>query len=137
MKQVWYHYTLWEDFQNGMYNEQKEGRKERVQMAIYLLQSPTMLYVYMKRVTEEWKHATEQTLTNPSINHQAWLGQCACNLFGGVKEDETREAWGHLTNMERYEANKVADKVDEEWVRQYTKCHDSYQLSIFDEEVFG
>lgn len=132
MKPVFYHYTLWEDFKNGMYDEVKEGRNTRVQKAVYLLSNTNLLYTYMKKVTTEWKYCVEQTLTNNSINHQAFLGQTACNMYAGIKEDETREAWGYLTNQQRYAANKVADRVDEEWLREYMKTQDNYQLSLFD-----
>lgn len=131
MKQVWYHYTTWEDFQNGMYNEVKEGRKQRVLQAAKILSNTELLYVYMKRVTQEWKYATEQNLTNMSINHQAFLGQAACNIGAGIKEDETREAWGLLTNEQRYAANKVADQVDLEWQNEYLKDKIGYQFSLF------
>ena len=129
MKQVFYHYTQWEDYQNGMYNEQKEGRAHRVKLAVCLLSDPVELYKNMKRVTEEWKHATEQVLTDMSVNHQAFLGQAACNIWSGIKEDETREAWGMLTNEQRNKANAIADMVDEEWRRKYTNL---YQPSLFE-----
>lgn len=132
MKQVFYHYTVWEDFKNGMYNEQKEGRKERVKMAVKILSDTELLYKCMKRVTTEWTHATEQVLTNPIINHKAFLGQAACNIHAGIKEDETREAWGYLTNEQRRAANKVADKVDNEWKKEYMKNKVGYQFSIFE-----
>lgn len=133
MKQVFYHYTKWEDFQNGMYDEEKEGRQDRVQMAVAILSNTKLLYECMKRVTVEWKFATEQNLTNPIINHQAFLGQAACNIHAGIKEDETREAWGYLTELERKKANMVADIVDAEWKRKYMKGKEGYQYSIFDE----
>ena len=132
MKQVFYHYTLWEDFKNGMYDEIKEGRTTRIEQAIYLLSNTELLYKYMKKVTVEWKYATEQNLTNMSMNHQAFLGQTACNIYAGIKEDETREAWGYLTNKQRYEANKIADLVDYEWKREYLKNQPNYQISMFD-----
>ena len=125
MKQVFYHYTLWEDFQNGMYDEVKEGRRERIDKAIYLLTDENKLYEFMTRVTKEWVHSTEQTFTNKAMNHQAFLGQTACNLYAGVKEDETRERWGYLTNDQRYRANKVADRVHSEWLREYIKEKDN------------
>lgn len=134
MKQVWHHYTLWEDYKNGMYDEEKEGRNERVKQAVFLLTNKELLYQNMKKVTKEWKYATEQNLTNMSMNHQAFLGQAACNIWGGIKEDETREAWGLLTNKQRYEANKIADIVDYEWRREYLKNKPNYQISIFDLE---
>lgn len=133
MKQVFYHYTLWEDFQNGMYDEVKQGREDRVKKAVKILSDTKLLYKCMKRVTEEWKIATEQELTNPIINHQAFLGQAACNICAGIKEDETREAWGILTDVQRRNANKVADRVDYEWQRKYMKGKEGYQYSIFDE----
>lgn len=134
MEQLYYHYTQWEDFQHGMYNEIKEGRQERIQKAIYLLTNLELLYKQMTKVTKEWKYATEQNLTNNSINHQAFLGQTACNIWGDIKEDETREAWGYLTNEQRYKANKVADTVYLEWKRDFQKNRPNFQLSIFDKE---
>lgn len=132
MKQVFYHYTKWEDFQNGMYDEIKEGRDDRVKEAIKLLSNEKKLYKYMKKVTAEWEYATAQNLTNSNINYQAFLGQTACNLYANIKEDETREAWGYLTNEQRYKANKVADKVYYEWIREYTKNKPNFQLSLLD-----
>ena len=134
MKQVFYHYTMWEDFQHGMYDEVKEGRKDRVQKAVYLLSNTDLLFEYMTRVANEWKYATEQTFTNPAINHQAFLGQTACNLYADIKEDETREAWGLLTNEQRYAANKVADIVFDNWVKQYERKTGGYQLAFCDLE---
>lgn len=132
MKQQYYHYTTWEDFKNGMYNEDKEGREERIQKAVELLTNEGLCYEQMVRVTKEWKYATEQNLTNMSINHQAFLGQTACSIWCGIHEDETREAWGRLTNIQRYRANKIADRVYEEWQREYTKGEPNYQISLFD-----
>lgn len=135
MKQRFYHYTEWEDFQSGMYNEDKEGREERVRLAVHLLSSLGLCREQMTRVTVEWPKAVEQNLTNPSINHQAFLGQAACAIWRGVHEDETREAWGRLTEFQRYAANKVADAVFEEWRERYERATEPYwQLSIFDEE---
>ena len=129
MKQRFYHYTLWEDFQNGMYDEDKDGRQERIRSAIELLTNPRLCYEQMTRVTKEWRYATEQNLTNASINHQAFLGQTACSIYGGIHEDETREAWGRLTNEQRYKANRIADRVFREWYE--TMNEDEQQLSMF------
>lgn len=134
MKQKYYHYTMWEDFQNGMYDEIKDGRPDRVKKAVQILSNLELLYQQMTRVTKEWKYATEQNFTNNSINHQAFLGQTACNIYAGIKEDETREAWGRLTNDQRYKANKVADRVYMEWRKRYERENGQfYQISLFDE----
>ena len=133
IKQKYYHYTMWEDFQHGMYDECKEGRADRINKAILLLTNTDLLYTNMKRVTLEWKYATEQNFTNPSINHQAFLGQTACSIYAGIHEDETREAWGRLDNQQRYAANKVADRVYSEWLREYEKQNEPFfQISMFD-----
>lgn len=131
MKQAYHHYTKWEDYQNRMYDEVKEGRPERVKQAVKLLTDLPELYKQMQRVTKEWTIATEQNLTNSSINYQAFLGQTACNIWKGIKEDETREAWGQLTCMQRYEANRVADRVYNEWREQYEREHgENRQLTL-------
>lgn len=136
MIQRFYHYTMWEDFKNRMYDEVKDGRADRIKKAIKLLTDTKTLYAQMTRVTNEWKYATEQNLTNASINHQAFLGQTACNIWQGIKEDETREAWGHLTCEQRYRANKVADQVYKEWRQRYEKQNgECYQLTLSDMEV--
>lgn len=133
MKQIFYHYTRWEDFQNGMYNEIKDGRSERIKKAVDILSDLNLLYEQMTRVTQEWKCATEQNFTDNSVNHQAFLGQTACNIYAGIKEDETREAWGRLTNEQRYKANKVADRVYSEWLKRYQREHEQYyQITLFD-----
>jgi len=122
MKRVWHHYEKWEDFQNGMYNEDKEGRQERVAKAIELLTNEDLCYEYMRRVTKEWRYATEQQLTNSRANPQSFLGQTACSLYAGVHEDETREAWGRLNNEQRYVANSIADRVAKEWKEEYEEA---------------
>ena len=73
-----------------------------------------------RRVTIEWPIETEHVLTDASISHRAWLGQSACNIYADVKEDETREAWGYLTEKQRREANRVADAVDDLWRKRYS-----------------
>lgn len=130
MTQKYYHYTKWEDYQNGMYNEVKEGRPQRVLLAVELLTNLEELKTQMTRVTKEWTYATEQNLTNASINYQAFLGQTACNIWKGIKEDETREAWGRLSCLQRYQANKVADMVYNSWREQYELSQPQHQMTL-------
>lgn len=130
MKQKYYHYTEWEDFKNGMYNEIKDGRPERVSEAEKLLTDLPELYKQMTRVTKEWVKATEQNLTNTSINYQAFLGQTACAIWKGIKEDETREAWGRLSCMQRWNANRVADRVFNEWKEKYEMSEPQHQMTL-------
>lgn len=120
MKQVFHPYQQWEGFKSGMYEPRKLGRADRVMTAKQLLTNLEALKREMTRVTIEWPIETEHVLTDASISHRAWLGQSACNIYADVKEDETREAWGYLTEKQRREANKVADAVDDLWRKRYS-----------------
>lgn len=122
MKPVYHHYTKWEDFQSGMYNEIKEGRDERVNGAIELLTSDLFCFSYMMKVIDEWKIACEQTFTT-GHNPKAFLGQCACFLFCGARDNETRMAWCKMTNKQRYEANSIANEVFLIWKDRYEEEH--------------
>lgn len=126
---IYHHYEKWEDFKAGMYNYQKEGREMRVKRAVDILSKPNVLYELMKMVTEQWPIATEQNLSNNMYGRHAFLGQTACNILDGVKEDETREAWGLLTDKQRIDANKIADKIYVEWV---AKMDGTKQISLFE-----
>lgn len=131
MKQKYHHYEKWEDYQHRMYDEVKEGREGRVKLAASLLTNLPELKKQMTRVTREWVIATEQNLTNPSINYQAFLGQTACSIWGDIKEDETREAWGRLSCLQRYQANSIADMVYNEWREQYEMSHgENHQMTL-------
>lgn len=121
MIKKWYHFTEWEDYQNGVYKTPSQLTKEtgvstekRVEAAIECLTHPEMLAMYMRRVTHEWKIATEQILSGAE-RRLSWLGQCACNMYGGCSDEETRKAWGMITESQRNEANAVAQAVIREW----------------------
>ena len=42
MERIFHHYSKWEDFHAGMYDESKDGRKERVQKATFILGTPNI-----------------------------------------------------------------------------------------------
>lgn len=121
MKRKFHPYWEWEDYQSGMYDELKDGREQRVFIAINLLNDCQTLNKFMREIPVRWKTASEQVFTNKGCNRKAWLGQAACHLYAGVKEDETREAWGHLTEEQREQANGVAAKIIREWEQEYEK----------------
>ena len=129
MKPIYHHYTKWEDFQNGMYNEEKEGRERRVQKAAQILSDKDLCYNAMRMVTHRWKFACEQNLSNDMYGHRSFLGQAACNIYAGVHEDETRQAWGILSDDQRRKANKIADLVFAEWKQKYES---NPQMTLFE-----
>lgn len=132
MERLFYHYSLWEDYHAGMYDESKNGRQERVQKAVHILGNADICREAMEKVIAEWEIATKYNLSNAEINRKAWLGQAACCCFGGVHEDETREAWGYLTHEQRQTANAIADRIIKKWVSQYERETDT-QISFFND----
>lgn len=117
MERIFHHYNKWEDFHAGMYDECKEGRKERVKQAASILGTPSICRKAMEKVIAEWRIATEYNLSNAEINRKAWLGQAACSCYAGIHEDETREAWGIMTESQRTEANRIAASIIRKWLR--------------------
>ena len=139
MKRVFYHYTLWEDFKSGMYNppcrdsvEASAASKERIEKAAKCLSDEKLCRANMQKVVATWTIATEQVLTNLEQNRRAWLGWCACFMYGGCHDEETRAAWGLMTEQNRIRANKIADEVIKEWEREYEKRFPNFQYSMFD-----
>ena len=117
MKRIYHHYNLWEDYHAGMYDEDKRGRKKRVEKAAYILGTPEICKQAMEKVISEWRIATEYNLSNAEINRKAWLGQAACSCYANIHEDETREAWGLMTEQQRIKANQIAASIIKKWLR--------------------
>lgn len=132
MKRIFHHYNKWEDFHHGMYDEDRESRNERVKLAASILGDPATCEKAMRMVVDTWPVATEFNLSNAGINRRAWLGQACCSIYGGVHEDETREAWGLLTVPQRTTANAIATAVIKEWLHTHDTEH-GQQISMFDE----
>lgn len=133
IEQKFFRYELWEDFQSGMYNPSNaKTEKEGIEKAIECLSDPDICLEYMRKVVTEWKIATTEVLTNPESNGRAWLGQCACFMYGGCHDEETRKAWCLLSPQVQKKANKIAERVIYEWLSEYSKSCPNYQITIFD-----
>ena len=133
MKQVFYRYEEWEDFQNGMYANKIDGLEDsRIEQATILFKNKPLLYEKMKYVAFNWKKSAEVNFTNPSVNKQAWLGQATCCYYCGCSDFETIKAWHLLTETERQNANNIADKVFYEWLEKYERQTGQHQRTIFD-----
>lgn len=132
MERIFHHFEKWEDYHNGMYDECRDGRQERVKKAVYILGTPEVCREAMEKVIAEWKIATEYNLSNAEINRKAWLGQAACSCYGNVHEDETREAWGLMTEQQRIKANAIAGEIIKRWCLKYD-FENSPQISMFND----
>ena len=117
---------------NGMYNECKDGRSERVLEAARILGTLPICEEAMKKVINEWPICTEYNLSNTGFNRKAWLGQAACSCYANIHEDETREAWGIMTEQQRIEANRMAQALINQWQRNHEQ-QTEIQLNFFDD----
>ena len=133
IKQVFHRYETWEDYQSGMYNPSNNA--VMIDKAIELLSNEALCREYMQKVVLEWPIATAEVLTNPESNGRAWLGQCACFMYGGCHDEETRKAWVLLKPADQRMANKVADQTIKAWLMEYSKRCPNYQINIADLEV--
>lgn len=132
MERIFHHYNKWEDYHAGMYDESRDGRKERVLNAAHILGTPGICRKAMEKVVSEWLIATEYNLSNAEINRKAWLGQAACSCYAGIHEDETREAWGIMTEAQRVEANRIAANIIENWLRNREQSAEFEQIMFND-----
>jgi hypothetical protein len=107
-----------------MYDENRDGRAERVRKAADILGTPEICRRAMEKVIAEWEISTEYNLSNLEINRKAWLGQAACSCYAGIHEDETREAWGIMTDVQRIEANRIAADIIRKWQRKRERAED-------------
>ena len=129
MERIFHHYELWEDYHAGMYDECRDGRPERVAEAARILGTPSLCRTAMEKVVQDWKISTEYNLSNAGINRKAWLGQAACCCYAGIHEDETREAWGIMTERQRVKANQIAADIIRKWLR-LQECEAEQQIPI-------
>ena len=127
MKRIFHPYTIMEDYLNGMYEEEKDGRSERIKKACGILGNKKTCREAMEMAVKQWKYATEYNLSNDKINKRAWLGQACCSIYANVHEDETRESWGMLIDIQREEANRIADEIISKWILERQG-----QISLFD-----
>jgi len=111
MNREYHKYTEWEDFKNGMYDTDNGNYNELLSDAILLLSDEKSFYETALKVIESWVVSTKENLTNINSNRRAWIGQASCCFAYGVPEIITRDAWALLTDVQRYNANKVADKI--------------------------
>lgn len=124
IKQVFIPYYEWEDVINGMWSR---GNDKQLQAAIDFTGDWIKYGEAMGEVIQKWPKTILNSLSNPSINRRAFLGHCAVCFKLGIPESITRQAWGVLTDKQRFDADVIAEKHIKHWEieykRQYTKVH--------------
>lgn len=124
MKKIYYRYELWEDHKNGMYFDGDPSDNTAIEMAANILKNNDLFYEIAKEMVNLWEHSAEMNLTNKNRNRQAWIGQASCSYRLGTPENITKLAWHTLTDKEKEEANKIADRVIHIYLLRYKekKC---------------
>lgn len=131
MKQIYHPYWLWECFKNGMWRREKKEYEETELIKIIEFTGNHNRYgESMIEAVRYWKYSCENFLSNKSINRRAYIGHAGCCIRFGWPEYLVREAWGMLTDNQRYLANKEADKAIKKWEleKKYTSMLKSGNL---------
>jgi hypothetical protein len=112
-EQVWHPYTMWEDWQAGLWRAVPVDPYRDT--AARILANPDTFYAAAKEMLADWTNAAEHNLTNTDQNRRAWVGQATCCHLANVPESATRFAWWVMMPTERDAANAVADRIIAEW----------------------
>jgi len=126
MKRIFHSIDKWEDKKNGMYNHLPLDN-ELIKKCVYLLTNDILFFQIMKQVCKEWKNAAESNLSHINNNRRAWLGRASCCYYINAPENITQHAWISMTDKQRENANKTADKFLIYWYEKYEK-----QLNLFE-----
>lgn len=115
-------------------NVSKEEVERLLPIAYNFIKDHLQYGASMKKVADTWKYGCENFLSDIHINRKAWIGHAACSFELGLPEVVVRNAWGMLTDKERYLANKEADKCINYWEHLQILKQQKTQLYIFDEK---
>lgn len=122
IKQIFHHFSLWEDNKKGFYDTVCDDYSEHIQKSIKLLSNQEEFRKYALIVINEWVYSCEQNLTDPSLNKIAYIGQSACCLANNTPAFVTRNAWSYIDEIDQRLANETAKKILKEWqYKQLTK----------------
>lgn len=106
----------WEDYKAGLY-EKRALRASVINQSAELLSDPDQFLEVGLEMVREWGNAATQNLVNLATGKQAWIGQASCCYAHGATADETKVAWGLLTNWKQIGANRVADSIEAGFMR--------------------
>ena len=114
MKKIYHNYKKWEDYKNGMYSSNGIC-VIKINESLNLLSNPSKFYKTARRVTGEWKFATEHNLSDCNINRRAWLGRASCCFNHNATINETQIAWHMMDTKKQEAANSIATQIINQW----------------------
>lgn len=118
LEQVHHPYWDWEEVAHNMWGG-AGCKSDQLRDAIDFTGDHRLYGSFMMRVAREWPVSCENALTDPHMNHKAWIGHAACALAMRCPEDIVREAWRHLSNEQKFLANKEAGRAIASWKNDY------------------
>lgn len=118
IEQIYYPYTVWEDWKAGMWRAPTNSSKE-AELAAHILSTPQTFYYAARNMLRDWPKSATHNLTNLGQNRLSWVGQATCCHLAGIPESVTRQAWWTLTAAEQVAANQTAEKAIAWWERIY------------------
>lgn len=115
---IFHTYDKWECHKAGFYKSKKEGwtNEQCENEYVRILSNPKLFESILSKIIVEWKYSCEHYLTNRSMNRIAWLGQAAVCYESGVPSCYS-SAWSKLTKEQQNEANNVAHKYLNIWLK--------------------
>lgn len=120
LPQIYHPVDQWEEVAHNMWGRVKD-RADYLRQAFEFTGDHARYGHFMRRVCNEWPISTENALTDPYLNHRAWVGHAACALAFRCPEDIVREAWRDLTDEQKLLANQEASRAIAGWRRAYIK----------------
>lgn len=132
MERKFYHYTLWEDWINGLYDPPSKQMYNKIIDCKNILGNNKEFIKCIDSLFSEWKISTELNLTNKEQNRRAWVGQASVCKSLQVCDDIVKIAWSELTTEQQDEANKIADEKIAEWEIKYNGGVLECQKSLWD-----
>lgn len=121
LKRIYHRCESWEEMHFNMWGKVGD-RKEWLQRAIEFTGDHKLYGSFMMRVIREWPISCENSLT-ASSGRKAWLGHAAVALALHCPEDIVRQAWGHLSDEQRFLANEEARRAIAIWEDGFRKDH--------------
>lgn len=126
IKQVYIPYWEWEDYINGMYRRlSSDEEKLYTKKATLFMNNIELFGETMREVVNTWGKTMINSLTNPAINKNAFVGQCALSFKLNCPEYITRNVWKHISIEKRNIANKLAERHINEWLLNYERKNKS------------
>lgn len=114
-KQIFHHFSKWEDYKAGLYETTCLDIKEHIQKSIDLLSNQKEFEKYASIIIKDWVYSCEHNLTDPSLNKIAYIGQSACCIANNTPAFVTRLAWSYIEEHNQVRANKTARKILKKW----------------------